>query len=87
MEGLGCRAEGWGWWRAEDGGWGGWVRLPAVDEEQAAEEAELADGKVGVVDGLHALLADDAHANLPRLRSRKGRDEEGRACVQRVYFV
>mmetsp|Transcript_67430 Transcript_67430/g.201429 ORF Transcript_67430/g.201429 Transcript_67430/m.201429 type:complete len:351 (-) Transcript_67430:761-1813(-) len=43
------------------------VGLPAVDEEQAAEEAELADGEVGVVDGLHPLLADDAHADLARL--------------------
>ena len=30
----------------------------------------LTDGEVGVVDRLHALLADDAHADVPRLRTR-----------------
>ena len=46
------------------------VVLSAVHKEQRAEEAELADCKVGVVHRRHALLADDAHANVPRLDHR-----------------
>ena len=46
------------------------VVLTAVDEEEAAEEAELADREIGVIHRLHPLLANDADADVPRLDHR-----------------
>ena len=46
------------------------VVSPPVDEQQVAQELKLADGKVGVIDGLHALFTRDADADVPRLRPR-----------------
>mmetsp|Transcript_41388 Transcript_41388/g.129602 ORF Transcript_41388/g.129602 Transcript_41388/m.129602 type:complete len:425 (-) Transcript_41388:2934-4208(-) len=43
------------------------VVVPALHHEQAPQEAELGDGEVAVVHGLHALLPGHAHAHVRRL--------------------
>lgn len=43
------------------------VRPVPVDQEELDEEAELRNGKVAGHDGLHALLAGDADANVSHL--------------------
>mmetsp|Transcript_1248 Transcript_1248/g.3760 ORF Transcript_1248/g.3760 Transcript_1248/m.3760 type:complete len:684 (-) Transcript_1248:1219-3270(-) len=50
--------------RVEDEDGDAAVAPAAVDEEEALEEAELGDGEVGGVDGLEALVARDADADL-----------------------
>ena len=46
------------------------VGPPPVDKEEALEEAELGDGVVTALDGLHAFLAADPDPDISRWRGR-----------------
>ena len=47
---------------------GALVREAAMHKEQMAQEAELADGEIGVVDRLHAFFSNDSNTDVSRLR-------------------
>ena len=46
------------------------IKVAPMHEQQGAQEAELANGKVRVVDRPHTLLSDDADANVAGLDHR-----------------